>query len=146
MKSISEIIAGKQLVHVQPADRVRSAARTMTDNNIGAVAVVDDGTLVGLFSERDLMTRVVAEGKDPDAVPVSEVMTRELAVADPKDSIADCVQKMHALGCRHLPVVTDGKLVGMISLRDLLQVDSQSNRAKASFLRELVTYSRDYES
>ena len=146
MKTIASIIEGKGLVHVEPGDRVRNVARKMSDNNIGAVAVLDEGKLVGLFTERDLMKRVVADGKNPDDTNVSDVMTTEIAVAAPADSLKACVEKMHSLGCRHLPVVDEGKLVGMISLRDLLQVDSQQSRAQATFLQELVTYSADYES
>ena len=147
MIKILDLIEGKPLIHVQATDGVRDVATTMTENNIGAVAVLDPGgVLVGLFSERDLMTRVVAPGLDPDDTSVSSVMTRELAVADPGDDIDLCLQKMTALNCRHLPVVSDGSLIGMISLRDLLSVENQSSRARATFLNELVIYSPDYET
>jgi len=146
MSSIGEIIAGKPLIHAESSDNVRSVARTMTEANVGAVAVLEKGVLVGLFSERDLMSRVVARKLDPDTTPVSTVMTREISVASPGNSLADCMEKMQALGCRHLPVVEQGQLLGMISLRDLLQIDSQRSRARAEFLRELVTYERDYDS
>jgi CBS domain-containing protein len=147
MIQIVDLIEGKPLIHVQATDNVRDAARTMTEKNIGAVAVLDSGgVLVGLFSERDLMTRVVTPGLDPDGTAVSSVMTRELAIADPEDNIDLCLQKMTAFNCRHLPVVADGSLLGMISLRDLLSVETESTRARASFLNELVIYSPDYET
>jgi len=146
MKQISEIIQDKPLFHASLSDDVRTVARNMTDKNIGAVAILDGDKLVGMFTERDLMTRVVAQDLDPSKTSVATVMTRELATASPEDGIADCLEKMHALKCRHLPVVTNGKLTGMISLRDLLQVDYQRARAKVDFLGELVTYSADYES
>lgn len=147
MIHILDLIEGKPLIHVQATDGVRDVATTMTENNIGAVAVLDPGgVLVGLFSERDLMTRVVAPGLDPEKTSVSSVMTRELAVADPGDDVDLCLQKMTALNCRHLPVVSDGSLIGMISLRDLLSVENQSSRARATFLNELVIYSPDYET
>ena len=146
MKLISELIEGRPLIHVQSSEKVRDVARTMTERKIGAVAVLDNETLVGLFSERDLMTRVVAASLDPDKTPVSAVMTREIAVATPLDDVAICLEKMNSIGCRHLPVVDRGALIGMISLRDLLDIDSQSSRARATFLTELVTYSPDYES
>ena len=147
MKQIAELIEGRPLYHVESSQKVREAARTMTERNIGAIAVVDSGRLVGVFSERDIMTRVVVPGLDADATPVSQVMTRELVVADPGEDVNAALTKMHSLGCRHLPVVEDGKnLVGMISLRDLLQVEGEVSRQKARFLSELVTYSPDYES
>ena len=139
----------KRLVHCveySPPDLSR-VGRAASGRAIGAIAVVDSGRLVGVFSERDIMTRVVVPGLDADSTPVSQVMTRELVVADPKEDVNAALKKMHSLGCRHLPVVEEGKnLVGMISLRDLLQVDGEASRQKARFLSELVTYSPDYES
>lgn len=146
MKQIAELIEGRPLFYISTGEKVRDAARRMTDWNIGAVAVLDDERLAGVFSERDLMSRVVAKGLDPDATPVSSVMTRNLVVASPDDDYEDAIQKMHSIGSRHLPVVENGKLIGMISLRDLLEVDDAAQRQKASFLGELVTYSPDYET
>jgi len=143
---IGDIIEGRPLYHAASADRVRDVARRMSEWNVGAIAIVDAGTLVGVFSERDLMTRVVAQGLDPEATPVERVMTKNIAVGDPHEDIDTAMRKMHSLNCRHLPIVEDGKLKGMLSLRDLLQIDDDQNRQRASFLKELVTYSPDYES
>jgi CBS domain-containing protein len=146
MKQIGEVIDGRPLFHVTPTDSVRSAAREMSDKNIGCIAVIDSGRLVGIFSERDVLTRVVAEGRNPDETPVESVMTKEIIVADPSEGVNDALQKMRERNFRHLPVVKGGSLIGMISIRDLLQVDGESSRARASFLNDLVTYSPDYES
>ncbi|MGZ5431439.1 MAG: CBS domain-containing protein [Thermoanaerobaculia bacterium] len=146
MKQIAELIEGQILTVIEPGWTVRTAAERMTERNIGAVAVVHEGTLAGVFSERDIMSRVVAKGLDPDGTAVDSVMTREIVVADPGENVDDALQKMHSIGSRHLPVVQNGKLVGMISIRDLLEVDDAAQRAKATFLGELVTYSPDYES
>ena len=146
MKAIAEIIEGHPLIHANPSDNVRDVARLMSDRNIGAIAVLEAGRLVGVFSERDIMARVVAAGLDPDATPVSTVMSKQLVVAEADDDVNDALQKMHEQKCRHLPVVRSGKLIGMLSIRDLLQVDDEQNRQRASFLNELVTYSPDYES
>jgi CBS domain-containing protein len=88
----------------------------------------------------------VAEGRNPEETPVETVMTKEIIVADPSEGVNDALQKMHERNFRHLPVVKGGNLIGMISIRDLLQVDGETNRARATFLNELVTYSPDYES
>jgi len=146
MRQIGEIIEGHPLFHVPPTASVRDVARTMSDRNIGAIAVLDSGKLVGIFSERDVLTRIVAEGRNPDDTRVDSVMTKDIFVAAPGDDINNALQKMHDCNCRHLPVVHGGNLVGMISIRDLLQVDDDDNRAKATFLRDLVTYSPDYET
>lgn len=146
MRQIGEIIEGHPLFHVPSTSTVRDAARMMSERNIGAIAVLDSGKLVGIFSERDVLSRVVAEGRNPDDTRVGSVMTKDIIVAAPDDDINKALQKMHDCNCRHLPVVQGGNLVGMISIRDLLQVDDDDNRAKASFLRDLVTYSPDYET
>lgn len=146
MKRIAEIIEGRPLYHAASTESVRDVARRMTDWNVGAIAIVDDGKLVGVFSERDLMTRVVAAGLDPDGTPIDNVMTKNIGIAEPVEDIDDALGKMYSLKCRHLPVVDSGKLIGMLSLRDLLQIDDEHQRRKASFLKELVTYSPDYES
>jgi len=146
MRQIGEVIEGRPLYHAESGENVRQVARRMTEWNVGAIAILDADKLVGVFSERDLMTRVVAAGLDPDATQVGNVMTRELVVSDPGDDVPSALAKMHQLNCRHLPVVASGNLVGMISLRDLLQADGDTTRQRANFLRELVTYSPDYES
>jgi CBS domain-containing protein len=146
MKTIGEIIEGHPLHHVPSTATVRDVARTMSKHNIGAIAVLDGGKLVGIFSERDVLTRIVAEGRDPEQTRVDSVMSRDLFVASPADAINEALQKMHDCKCRHLPVVHDGNLLGMVSIRDLLQIDDDANRAKASFLRELVMYAPDYET
>lgn len=146
MKQIAELIEGQILTVIEPGWTVRVAAERMAERNIGAAAVVEHGTLAGVFSERDIMSRVVARGLNPEDTTVSSVMTRDIVVANPRENVDAAIQKMHAIGSRHLPIVEEGKLVGMISIRDLLEVDDAHQRAKATFLNDLVTYSPDYES
>ncbi len=145
MKQIAELIEGQILTVIEPGIDVRSAAKTMVDRNIGCVAVVESGRLAGIFSERDIMSRVVAAGLDPDSTKVGLVMSKELVVANPTDDVDSALEKMRSIYARHLPVVKDGKLVGMLSIRDILEIDDQDQRDKATFLRDLVTYSPDYE-
>ncbi len=145
MKQIAELIEGQTLTVLTPNVNVRDAAQQMTERNIGAAAVVDSGRLAGIFTERDLMSRVVAKGLDPNDTTVGVVMSTELVVANPRENVDSALQKMQAIRARHLPVVDDGKLVGMISIRDLLEVDDKDQRDRATFLNELVTYSPDYE-
>jgi CBS domain-containing protein len=145
MTHIAELIEGQTLTVIEPSITVRAAAQRMSERNIGAVAVVDSGRLAGIFSERDIMSRVVARGLDPENTRVDLVMTKELVVGGPEEDVDTAIQKMHSIRARHLPIVEDGKLVGMISIRDLLEIDDEQQRAKATFLNELVTYSADYD-
>jgi len=126
MKQIAELIEGHPLILAQSSDNVRDVARKMSERNIGAIAVLDSGQLVGIFSERDLMTRVVVPGLNPDDTPVANVMTKALVAAKPEEEIGSALQKMQSLGCRHLPVVDEGTLIGMLSLRDLLKIDDDN--------------------
>ena len=86
MKQIGELIEGQSLMVIEPGLKVRAAAQQMSERNIGAVAVVEAGRLAGIFSERDLMARVVAEGLNPDDTPVNVVMSKELVVASPYEN------------------------------------------------------------
>jgi CBS domain-containing protein len=93
----------------------------MTRAHIGAIPILVEDRLIGIFSERDLMTRVVVAGRDPHTTLVSEVMTTEVETASLEEHVDFCVEKMKRVGCRHLPVIVDGKIVGVVSMRDLLR-------------------------
>jgi CBS domain-containing protein len=141
---IADLIEGQTVTVVGVGATVRTAAKLMSERNIGVMAVVQEGTLAGIFSERDLMSRVVARGLDPDLTSVADVMTTDVVVVRPEDNLDSALEKMQAIGSRHLPIVHDGKLIGMISLRDLLEVADDAAPRKTTFLAELVTYAPDY--
>lgn len=134
MPTIGSILQSRTVFSVQRSASVLEAVRSMADKNVGAMAVLDGTRLVGIFSERDVITRVVSKGLDPVSVKVDQVMTKDLIVADSSESDEDCLRKMKAGNCRHLPVITDGLLVGLISLRDLLQVELTERDEKLEFL------------
>ena len=96
------------------------AARLMMEHNIGAVPVLRNGELAGIFSERDIMTRVVAGGRTPGATKVSEVMTSNPKSIGAHESLEDCLFLMREYGFRHLLILDGGTVKGLISLRDIL--------------------------
>lgn len=98
---------------------IHSVVLYMREKRVGGVVVVEAGRLAGIFTERDLLMRVVAEQRDLRQTQVSEVMTRRLVTAHPDESYRSCWRKMKKLGCRHLPVVVEERLLGLISMRDL---------------------------
>jgi len=103
------------------------AARAMTEQHVGAVLVTSaDGRLSGIFTERDLMTRVVVQGKDLERTKLAEVMTRELYHVGPDAEVARVRVELQRRHVRHLPIVVDGKLVGVLSLRDILRADLET--------------------
>ncbi len=115
-------IARMPLVTVTPQATVLEAVRTMDRESIGAVAVTDGNLLVGMFSERDLMLRVVLEGRDPQRTRIRDVMTSPVETIPREATPDDALKAMLEKHIRHLPVVEqDGRLTGMISVRNLLQ-------------------------
>ncbi len=140
MKTIGTLVAGREVYHVRVEHTVRDAARYMSERRVGAVAVLQGDRLTGVLSERDIMSRVVARSLDPDAVMVGEIMTRDLVVASASDSNEDGVRKMKQAGCRHLPVIQGDRFLGMVSLRDLLQVDLSEKDEEIRLLNAYIHY------
>ena len=113
---------------------VADAIRRMLDHHVGAVAVLDsERRVAGIFSERDVMTRVLARKLDPNTTPVSEVMTSPVVPIDQKADPLEAIQLMRDKHIRHLPVVDgEGKVVGMLSIRHLLHEEAETTHAEAS--------------
>jgi CBS domain-containing protein len=111
-----EIVRHFDPVTLPPDATVMMAARHMRSQHITAVLVTEeDGKLIGIFTERDAISRVLAEGKDPVVTTLAEVMTDNPDTVSPADATAEVVRAMRAAHCRHLPMVEDGKVVGIVS-------------------------------
>lgn len=106
--------------NVSVNETVHSAARQMTEKKVGALAVLNKNSLVGVVSERDVLTKVVSPSLDPHRVTVGEVMSTDLVVAEPDETFEQCEIRMKRAGCRHILIVESQRLIGMISLRDIL--------------------------
>lgn len=117
---ISDLLRSQTVVSAEIHQTVIEIASLMVQHNIGAVPVLQEGRLVGIFSERDLMSRVVVPGKDPAKTKVSEVMTEDPLTVAPSDALETCMTLMKRHGFRHLPVCSGRELRGVISLRDIL--------------------------
>lgn len=138
MHTLEQVIRSRRLLSAHPGDQVSDIARRMTAARVGAVCVVEHDRLVGVFSERDLMTRVVVAGRDPSATRVGEVMTREIVTAELREDRDSCLEKMQRAGCRHLPVLVDGRVLAMISMRDLLWDEIEEQVEEIRQLRAYV--------
>ena len=139
MKSLKTMIGDRETVTVERSISVRDAARLMAERKIGAVPVLDGERLAGIFSERDVLTRVVAAGCDPDATKVGDVMSSELVVADPGESYETCLSRMREAHVRHVIVLDQGRLTGIVSLRDLLAVDIDEKDEAIGLLNAYVS-------
>jgi CBS domain-containing protein len=118
-----ERLAEKNLVTAHPDESVRLVVRRMADQRVGAVLVVENGTLRGIFSERDALKRVLANGLDPASTPVSEVCTPDPVTVRLDSPVRECARKAKEQRIRHLPVVDEqGQAVGIVSVRDFLSL------------------------
>lgn len=125
-RTIREIIEGQELLTAPAGMTVAEAAKLMKQRNVGAMMVVDNGKLVGMFTERDALFRVLAAGLDVSATPLSAVMTKSPKTISPDRSFAHALGFMHEGRFRHLPVVENGQPVGMISVRDAFGPELES--------------------
>jgi CBS domain-containing protein len=100
-------------------DTVLEAARVMRDNDIGDVIVVEDGQVTGIVTDRDIVVRAVAEGRDPESTPVGDIATTGIQAIEPKASVDDALRMMREHNIRRLPTVKNGRPVGIVSLGDL---------------------------
>jgi len=134
MTTLRELVKDRKLYSVDASRTVLEAARYMMEHNVGAVPVLRDGDLAGIFSERDIMNRVVAVGRTPGTTAVSEVMTANPRAVDAEESIEECLFIMREFGFRHLPIVDGKELKGLVSLRDVLmhqaaEIERQARKA-----------------
>lgn len=118
-KIVPDIVKDQVIALVAPTVTVRDAAEIMTERHIGALLVGDGDKMIGIFTERDVLTRVVARGLDPDITVLEAVMTKNPDTVRPDEMALNALSRMRDKGYRHLPVVEDGKLVGIVSIRDL---------------------------
>ncbi|MBI2316104.1 MAG: CBS domain-containing protein [Betaproteobacteria bacterium] len=117
---ISSIIEKQTILACSAQLTVSEAADLMKKSDFGAIVVTERGRLVGIFTERDALTRVIAQGRDPRSTQLTEVMTRNPQTIDPNKQFGHALHMMYEGGFRHVPVVSNGKPVGMISARDVL--------------------------
>ena len=120
IRTIRSIIEGQDLLNTPASLPVADAARLMRTHKVGAIVVVDGERLAGIFTERDALFRVVAEGRDPQTTPVGDVMTANPTTIDADKPFARALELMHAGKFRHVPVVDNGRPIGIVSSRDAM--------------------------
>ena len=138
MASIHDLLSNRTIHYVQPEQTVFEAANYMVQCNVGAVPVLEGTKLIGIFSERDIMKRVVTEGRDPMTTRISEVMTQDVHTVPPTATCHDALSMMQHYGVRHLPVCDGPTLVGFLSLRDLLRHKIDETVGEAEMMRAYI--------
>ncbi|MGH7394167.1 MAG: CBS domain-containing protein [Candidatus Methylomirabilales bacterium] len=140
MKRLREIIAGQSVFCLPRGTSCLEAARYMTERQLGAVPVLEGDLVVGIFSERDLMNRVVGRGLDPRTTPIGQVMTKDVLVGEADEAVETALAKMKQKNIRHLPVIDGNQLIGMASLPDLLQLEVTLKDEEIQHLTAYIHY------
>jgi CBS domain-containing protein len=138
MSRVRDIIDQRDLFSVEESETVAEVARRMAELHVGAILVLKEDELRGVFSERDLMKRVVLERLDPERTPVSRVMSTALAVIDELASLEDAMELMRVHECRHLPVMRASHPVGFLSMRDLMNYELARKTEELHHMRAYI--------
>jgi CBS domain-containing protein len=137
-KTLGGLVAGRKTVLAKPSDTVLAVTKKLKAANVGATPVVEKGALVGVFTERDLLKRVVAAGKSPAKTVMAKVMTKDPVWAAPGVSVLEGLEIMRRHGCRHLPLVEGGHLVGIVSQRDIITAIMEMKEEQIDGLKQML--------
>ena len=139
MSRVSDLVHQRELFSVEEHQSVAEVAQKMADLHVGAILVFNGGQLRGVFSERDLMKRVVVERRDPETSPVGLAMSTEVVTIDESASLEEAMESMQSNNCRHLPVTRDGQVVAFLSMRDLLKFELAQKTEENHHMRAYIS-------
>ncbi len=142
MISVKNLLEGKsknRLCSISPDKMVIDALELMRVENIGAVMIMDGDKLVGIFSERDYARKGIIQGRKAKTTPVNEVMTGNVFTVSPEMSLEDCMQLFSDKHIRHLPVLSDGKVLGMLSIGDIVNAIMMEQKDHIQFLEKYIS-------
>ena len=140
MKSVGDLVQGREVHTIGTEITVLEAAKFMSQKGIGLVPVMDGERVIGVFGERDILKRVVAEGLDPEMIRVGDVMTKTMICSPPEETYQQAALKMLEKGIRHLVVADGDRLIGVISLRDLLTVEIDEKSQEIEYLNDYLYF------
>jgi len=138
MSSLSSLIKTPQIITLPPSSTAFEAVQKMSDHLIGSIVVMDGDSLVGIFTERDLLNRVVAKGLDPKAVSLSEVMSKNVRTVRIQESVEAVFNKMEETRCRHIPIMDGEKVVGVLTMRNILEWLTEQMKQENIFLKNYI--------
>lgn len=121
VRDLMKIGIGSTVV-ISPTDTVYRALQLMAENNVGSVVVCDEGKMVGIFTERDYCRKVILMGRSSLNTPIDEIMSKNMITVCPNQTLEECLELMSKYHIRHLPVEDGGKLVGVVSMRDAMEM------------------------
>jgi signal-transduction protein with cAMP-binding, CBS, and nucleotidyltransferase domain len=130
---------GTDVLTINPEATVYRAIERMVDHNVGSILVMDGDEIKGIFTERDYLRRIVLQGRASKTTCIAEVMTRDVMCVDPTYDVQECMSIMTSEKCRHLPVLEDGELAGIISIGDCVKQVSRSAQARVEELKHYIS-------
>jgi CBS domain-containing protein len=141
MNQVSEILdeKGRDLLRIDAEATVYEAVRRMVEANVGSLLVTEDGEITGIVTERDYLRRVTLEGRTDEETAVREIMSSPLIVVAPETSIDECMALMTDRRIRHLPVVDEGEVIGVVSIGDLVKFKSKQQSFEIQYLTDYIT-------
>ena len=138
MANVRDIVLNRVLFYVEENETVAAVARQMAELRVGAILVLDAGRFRGVFSERDLMKRVVLEKLDPEQTLVRSVMSIDISTVDESATLEEAMEAMQRHNCRHLPVTRDGNVVSFLSMRDLMNYELARKTEELHHMRAYI--------
>jgi CBS domain-containing protein len=144
LKSVRQVLNAKgyAVETVAPEAKVYEALQKMANHDIGALVVVENGDICGLFSERDYARKVALQGKQSKDIPVREIMTRRVITLDPQQTVEAAMVMMTDKHVRHLPVIEEGRLIGLVSIGDIVKAVIEAQRLTIEELESYITSGR----
>ena len=141
MKLVQHLLdsKGRTIISIQSDASVLDAIVLMADKGIGSLVVRDDGELKGIVTERDYARKVIIKGRASDSTAVADIMTKDVTTVSSEMTVNKCMAIMTAIKCRHLPVVDDGELVGMISIGDLVEAIIRDQQEEIEQLESYIS-------
>ncbi|HSW56280.1 MAG TPA: CBS domain-containing protein [Ignavibacteriaceae bacterium] len=138
MENVKEILANREIFTVKKGMSIKDVVLYMAEKSVGLVPVMDEGKLVGVFSERDLVKRVIAQNKNLDETSVDDVMSTKLIIADINEPNESVLAKMKEANTRHILVIENEQLVGVLAMRDLLELDLSACKLTVEVLNNYI--------
>lgn len=141
MRTVSQLLddKGRQIIAIDPASPVLEAIRRMAEHGVGALLVMEHNRLVGIVSERDYARKVILKGRSSADTRVSEIMTADVLSVGPERSVHGCMRLMTEHRIRHLPVLEDGVVVGMLSIGDLVKSVIEDQQQEIAQLQQYIS-------
>jgi CBS domain-containing protein len=140
MKTLGDLVRTQEMRYVNVGQSVHEVVNYMSEYKIGAVPVLDGNRLVGIFSERDLMIKCVAGRMNLEKTKIEDIMTKRVIIMEAGDSYEECLQIMKQENIRHIPVRDSSKLIGVVSMRDIMEADVKEKEQKIEILHSYIHY------